>query len=71
MGRKKKENKNINISVSLTPFQVEFLKQHEEFNFSKFIQLHLQAHIELNDDIYSIKFIDKKEVKNGKKETTI
>lgn len=67
MGRKKIDNskKNISVSISLLPRQVLFLKEHEKFNFSKYVQLLLDEYINLVHDVERIQTeynIDKKEV---------
>ena len=47
MGRKtiNESKKHKPISVSLPPHQIAFLKQNIDFDFSKFVQLHLTEHI--------------------------
>lgn len=56
MGRKKVENKNENISISLKIHQIEYVKKHkQEFDLSKFVQLCLQNHIDLADELKTLK----------------
>jgi len=55
MGRKKVENKNENISISLKIHQIDYAnKNKKHFNLSKFVQLCLQNHIDLEDEIETI-----------------
>jgi len=61
MGRKKVDNKNKNVSISLTIHQAEYVKKNKDFDLSKFVQLCLQNHIDLDDDILHAK------VEGGKK----
>ena len=55
MGRKKIQNKNKNISISLTNYQYEFVKSHPDFDLSKFVQLSLISFIELYDELRELK----------------
>lgn len=45
MGRKKVKNKHEVISISLPLHQLLFIKEHEKFNLSKFVQLFLDDYI--------------------------
>ena len=54
MGRKKIQNKNVIMSISLLPQQAEFIKNRDTFELSKFVQLHLQKYI---DSIFN--FVEK------------
>ena len=66
MGRNKVENKNVSRSVSLTEEQDLFIETHLKFNFSKFVQNHLNDYLQLS------KYVEKleKEVENNGKKTT-
>ncbi len=57
MPRKKieDENKNKIISISLTPQQYDFVIQNKKFNVSKFVQIHLNEHINLHYELLDIK----------------
>ncbi|MCK5625145.1 hypothetical protein KAI04_04865 [Candidatus Pacearchaeota archaeon] len=65
MGRKKIENKNQVISISLPYYQCLFIKSNKVFDLSKFVQIHLQSFIDLYD--YNQKEVkinnDKKKIK--------
>lgn len=50
MGRKKIENKNQVVSISLPYHQQAFIKSIKTFDLSKFVQIHLQSFIDLYDD---------------------
>jgi len=59
MGRKRVLNKNQSASVSLTENQITFIEEHPKFNFSKFVRVHLNDHIELTREVERVE----KEVK--------
>lgn len=47
MGRIKKEvsKRHVRRSVSLPPYQVKFIEEHSNFDFSKFVQIRLTEYI--------------------------
>lgn len=51
MSKKKVQKRNIPVSVSITHKQKRFLDNNPYFSLSKFVQLHLDEHINLSDDI--------------------
>ena len=51
MGRKKVKFKNKSISISLPSHQIEFIYKYPKFNLSKFVQIYLQDHIHLVEDL--------------------
>jgi len=55
MGRKKIEYKNVVISASIPEYQKKFLTEHTDFDFSKFIQIHLADYINLFHEVERIK----------------
>jgi len=46
MGRKKRENKNVVVSISLPPKMKEELDLRPGFNLSKFVQIHLGEYLQ-------------------------
>ena len=54
MGRLKKENKNQIVSVSIKQHQKDFLDMNKDFDFSKFVQIHLEEYINLNDELEDV-----------------
>lgn len=51
MGRKKVKFKNKTISISLPAHQIKFIDEHPKFNLSKFVQIYLQDHIHMAEDL--------------------
>lgn len=48
MGRKSipAHKKSKSVGVSLPPHQIIFIKNHDDFDISKFVQIHLEGHIQ-------------------------
>ena len=68
MTRTKVTNKNVVASVSITEEQRKFIDSHPKFNFSKFVQIHLQDYCDLTYDLEKLKGGQfKQNNKNGKK----
>ena len=55
MGRKRIENKNIVVSVSLPINLASYIKTHPKFNFSKFVQIHFQDYVEKALEVEQLK----------------
>ena len=55
MGRKKVIIKNEPISISLPKHQRDFIKNHNTFNLSKFVQIHLEDYLNLTLEVEEIK----------------
>ena len=51
MGRKKVKFKNKTMSISLPSHQITFIDLHPRFNLSKFVQIYLQDHIHMVEDL--------------------
>lgn len=51
MGRKKVECKARNISICLPYHQIRFIENHEKFNLSEFVRIHLQDYLDLTLDL--------------------
>ncbi len=54
MGRKKVLNKNTVRSVSVQSHQADFIDQHPKFDFSKFVQIHLEEYLNLALEVEDI-----------------
>jgi hypothetical protein len=67
MANKKVLNKNKPVSISLPSEQVTFIETHPKFNLSKFVQLALGEHINLERYVEKIQ----EEVKLNVREATI
>jgi len=68
MGRKKVKYKHIPVSISLPPYQVEFIASRPRFNLSKFVQIHLEDYINRVLELENLKL--NIGGKNGKEKTT-
>ena len=55
MGRAKVTNKNTIRSVSIQAYQDKFIEEHPKFDFSKFVQIHLDDYMELALEVDNIK----------------
>lgn len=54
MSRKKILNKKQTVSISITPQQKQFILNHPKFDLSKFVQIHLEDHIQLTYEVERI-----------------
>lgn len=55
MGRLKVQYKNEPVSISLPVEQIAFIQNHSTFNLSKFVQIHLQDHINTVEELEELK----------------
>lgn len=54
MSRKRVEQRNISVSISLPPYQLNYITTHPTFNLSKFVQLHFDEYIQLSKEVEKI-----------------